>query len=203
MKKSMKKLTALLLAMVMVLAMGITSFAATPDDDGYITVPVKVVIEDMPAANKLPEGYTGPTTAGVLFEGNITFNINIDESTTAMDFIDATNLAIQKSSTGEYISTINGLGSIDLEYTEHSYKGYSWMIDMKAGSSVEVTGTRPTWAEPAPVKNAWFSSPLAASNVEMNGEQYFPYDYYSPNNGGFTTSVEGIIVKYVLTETTW
>ena len=201
MKKSMKKLTALLLAMVMVLAMGITSFAATPDDDGDITVPVKVVIEDMPAADKLPEGYTGPTTAGVLFEGNITINENYN--TTAMDFIEATKLAIQKTSTGEYISTINGLGSIDLEYTEHSYKGYSWMIDMKAGSTVTATGTQPSWADPAPVANAWFSSPLAASNVEMNGAQYFPYDYYNQANGGFTTSVEGITVKYVLTETTW
>lgn len=198
----MKKLTALLLAMVMVLAMGLTSFAATPDDNGDITVPVTVVIEDMPAANLLPDGYTGPTTAGVLFQGNITINSE-DGDTTAMDFIEATGLTITKSSTGEYISTIQGLGSIDLEYTANSYKGYSWMIDMKAGSTVVETGSRPSWADPAPVGNAWFSSPLAASNVEMNGEQYFPYDYYNQSNGGFTTSVEGIIVKYVLTETTW
>ena len=46
MKKSMKKLTALLLAMVMVLAMGLTSFAATNDDEITNPVTVKVTIQN-------------------------------------------------------------------------------------------------------------------------------------------------------------
>ena len=122
---------------------------------------------------------------------------------TAMDFIDATGLTIGKSTNGDYITSINGLGSIDVEYTSNSYKGYSWMIDMKAGNSVTTQGTKPSWAAAAPEANAWFESPLAATNVAMSGSQYFPYYYSNQSAGGFTTSVEGIYVKYVLTETTW
>ena len=137
----------------------------------------------------------------MLYDGNVT--LSEDDNPTAMDFIDATGLTIGKSTNGDYITSINGLGSIDVEYTSNSYKGYSWMIDMKAGNSVTTQGIKPSWAAAAPEANAWFESPLAATNVAMSGSQYFPYDYSNQSAGGFTTSVEGIYVKYVLTETTW
>ena len=174
--KTLKRMLAVMLAVVMMMGLGVTSMAATPSADGEITVPVKVEVVG------LPSNYTGAATVGVLY---------------------ATGLTIGKSTNGDYITSINGLGSIDVEYTSNSYKGYSWMIDMKAGNSVTTQGTKPSWAAAAPEENAWFESPLAATNVAMSGSQYFPYDYSNQSAGGFTTSVEGIYVKYVLTETTW
>ena len=164
--KTLKRMLAVMLAVVMMMGLGVTSMAATPSADGEITVPVKVEVVG------LPSNYTGGLTIG-------------------------------KSTNGDYITSINGLGSIDVEYTSNSYKGYSWMIDMKAGNSVTTQGTKPSWAAAAPEANTWFESPLAATNVAMSGSQYFPYDYSNQSAGGFTTSVEGIYVKYVLTETTW
>lgn len=79
----------------------------------------------------------------MLYDGNVT--LSEDDNPTAMDFIDATGLTIGKSTNGDYITSINGLGSIDVEYTSNSYKGYSWMIDMKAGNSVTTQGTKPSW----------------------------------------------------------
>ena len=166
--KTLKRMLAVMLAVVMMMGLGVTSMAATPSADGEITVPVKVEVVGLPS-----------------------------------NFIDATGLTIGKSTNGDYITSINGLGSIDVEYTSNSYKGYSWMIDMKAGNSVTTQGTKPSWAAAAPEANTWFESPLAATNVAMSGSQYFPYDYSNQSAGGFTTSVEGIYVKYVLTETTW
>lgn len=193
--KTLKRMLAVMLAVVMMMGLGVTSMAATPSADGEITVPVKVEVVG------LPSNYTGAATVGVLYDGNVT--LSEDDNPTAMDFIDATGLTIGKSTNGDYITSINGLGSIDVEYTSNSYKGYSWMIDMKAGNSVTTQGTKPSWAAVAPEANAWFESPLAATNVAMSGSQYFPYDYSNQSAGGFTTSVEGIYVKYVLTETTW
>lgn len=196
MKRLSKKLIALVMAMTMVLAMGVTSFAATPDEDDLITVPVKVEIVN------LPSSYSGSQQVGVIFNGNVTIDTTDQQNPTVMDFIDATGLTISKSSDGQYISAINGVANYDETYTSNYYKGYSWMIDLKAGSSVTLTGTAPSWADPAPSANAWFSSPLAATNVNMNGSQFFPYDY-SDQSAGFTTSVEGIVVKYVMTEASW
>lgn len=195
MKRLSKKLIALVMAMTMVLAMGVTSFAATPSNN-KITVPVKVEIVT------LPSNYTGTQQVGVLFDDDVTINLRQNTAPTAMDFIDATGLTISKSSDGQYISAISGVENYDETYTSNYYKGYSWMIDLKAGSSVTLTGTAPSWADPAPSANAWFSSPLAATNVNMKGSQFFPYDY-SDQSAGFTTSVEGIVVKYVMTEASW
>ena len=192
--KTLKRMLAVMLAVVMMMGLGVTSMAATPSK-GKITVPVTVEVVG------LPSSYTGNVKEGVLYSGDVTLNANTQP--TAMDFIDATDLTIEKSTNGDYITSINGLGSIDVEYTPNSYKGYSWMIDMKAGDSVTTEGTKPSWAAAAPEENAWFESPLAATNVAMSGSQYFPYDYSNQSAGGFTTSVEGIYVKYVLTETTW
>lgn len=192
--KTLKRMLAVMLAVVMMMGLGVTSMAATPSK-GKITVPVTVEVVG------LPSSYTGNVKEGVLYSGDVTLNANTQP--TAMDFIDATDLTIEKSTNGDYITSINGLGSIDVEYTSNSYKGYSWMIDMKAGDSVTTEGTKPSWAAAAPEANAWFESPLAATNVAMSGSQYFPYDYSNQSAGGFTTSVEGIYVKYVLTETTW
>ena len=192
--KTLKRMLAVMLAVVMMMGLGVTSMAATPSK-GKITVPVTVEVVG------LPSSYTGNVKEGVLYSGDVTLNANTQP--TAMDFIDATDLTIEKSTNGDYITSINGLSSIDVEYTSNSYKGYSWMIDMKAGDSVTTEGTKPSWAAAAPEANAWFESPLAATNVAMSGSQYFPYDYSNQSAGGFTTSVEGIYVKYVLTETTW
>lgn len=192
--KTLKRMLAVMLAVVMMMGLGVTSMAATPSK-GKITVPVTVEVVG------LPSSYTGNVKEGVLYSGNVT--LNAITQPTAMNFIDATGLIIGKSTNGDYITSINGLGSIDVEYTSNSYKGYSWMIDMKAGNSVTTQGTKPSWAAAAPEANAWFESPLAATNVAMSGSQYFPYDYSNQSAGGFTTSVEGIYVKYVLTETTW
>ena len=192
--KTLKRMLAVMLAVVMMMGLGVTSMAATPSK-GKITVPVTVEVVG------LPSSYTGNVKEGVLYSGNVT--LNAITQPTAMNFIDATGLTIGKSTNGDYITSINGLGSIDVEYTSNSYKGYSWMIDMKAGNSVTTQGTKPSWAAAAPEANTWFESPLAATNVAMSGSQYFPYDYSNQSAGGFTTSVEGIYVKYVLTETTW
>ena len=192
--KTLKRMLAVMLAVVMMMGLGVTSMAATPSK-GKITVPVTVEVVG------LPSSYTGNVKEGVLYSGNVT--LNAITQPTAMNFIDATGLTIGKSTNGDYITSINGLGSIDVEYTSNSYKGYSWMIDMKAGNSVTTQGTKPSWAAAAPEANAWFESPLAATNVAMSGSQYFPYDYSNQSAGGFTTSGEGIYVKYVLTETTW
>ena len=126
--KTLKRMLAVMLAVVMMMGLGVTSMAATPSADGEITVPVKVEVVG------LPSNYTGTATVGVLYDGNVT--LSEDDNPTAMDFIDATGLTIGKSTNGDYITSINGLGSIDVEYTSNSYKGYSWMIDMKAGNSV-------------------------------------------------------------------
>lgn len=135
--KTLKRMLAVMLAVVMMMGLGVTSMAATPSADGEITVPVKVEVVG------LPSNYTGTATVGVLYDGNVT--LSEDDNPTAMDFIDATGLTIGKSTNGDYITSINGLGSIDVEYTSNSYKGYSWMIDMKAGNSVTTQGTKPSW----------------------------------------------------------
>ena len=135
--KTLKRMLAVMLAVVMMMGLGVTSMAATPSADGEITVPVKVEVVG------LPSNYTGAATVGVLYDGNVT--LSEDDNPTAMDFIDATGLTIGKSTNGDYITSINGLGSIDVEYTSNSYKGYSWMIDMKAGNSVTTQGTKPSW----------------------------------------------------------
>lgn len=97
MKRLSKKLIALVMAMTMVLAMGVTSFAATPDEDDLITVPVKVEIVN------LPSSYSGSQQVGVIFNGNVTIDTTDQQNPTVMDFIDATGLTISKSSDGQYI----------------------------------------------------------------------------------------------------
>ena len=57
MKKSFRRLLGVVLAMAMILSMSLTAFAATPDENGDITVPVTVTIQDMPDKSLLPEGY--------------------------------------------------------------------------------------------------------------------------------------------------
>ena len=112
--KTLKRMLAVMLAVVMMMGLGVTSMAATPSADGEITVPVKVEVVG------LPSNYTGTATVGVLYDGNVT--LSEDDNPTAMDFIDATGLTIGKSTNGDYITSINGLGSIDVEYTSNSYK---------------------------------------------------------------------------------
>lgn len=106
--KTLKRMLAVMLAVVMMMGLGVTSMAATPSADGEITVPVKVEVVG------LPSNYTGTATVGVLYDGNVT--LSEDDNPTAMDFIDATGLTIGKSTNGDYITSINGLGSIDVEY---------------------------------------------------------------------------------------
>ena len=199
MKKGMKRFLGIVLAMVMMLSMSLTAFAATPNANGDITVPVTVTIEDMPDASLLPAGYTGPTTAGDLFNSTVT--LNRQEFVQAMDFILGTDVPMVLTGNDEYIQSVDGLANIDVEVGANYYKGYSWMIYMKAGNSVELVGTVPSWTT-APTANSWFESPLNAANVTLDGSQFFPYTY-GDNTAGFATSVEGIILKYVYTEMTW
>lgn len=200
MKKGMKRFLGIVLAMVMVLSMSLTAFAATPDANGDITIPVTVTIQDMPDASLLPAGYTGPTTAGDLFNSTVTLNADTD-GVQAMDFIQGTGVPMVLTGGNEYIQSVEGLGNIDVEFGTNVYKGYSWMIYMKAGDSVDLVGTVPSWTT-APAPNNWFESPLNAANVTLDGSQFFPYTY-GDNTAGFTTSVEGIILKYVYVEMTW
>ena len=199
MKKGMKRFLGIVLAMVMMLSMSLTAFAATPNANGDITVPVTVTIEDMPDASLLPAGYTGPTTAGDLFNSTVT--LNRQEFVQAMDFILGTDVPMVLTGNDEYIQSVDGLANIDVEFGANYYKGYSWMIYMKAGNSVELVGTVPSWTT-APTANSWFEAPLNAANVTLDGSQFFPYTY-GDNTAGFATSVEGIILKYVYTEMTW
>lgn len=199
MKKGMKRFLGIVLAMAMMLSMSLTAFAATPDANGDITVPVTVTIQDMPDASLLPDGYTGPTTAGNLFNSTVTLNRN--DAVQAMDFILGTDVPMELTGGDEYIQSVKGLGNIDVEFGTNVYKGYSWMIYMKAGDSVDLVGTVPSWTT-APDANGWFESPLNAANVTLDGSQFFPYTY-GDNTAGFTTSVEGIILKYVYVEMTW
>ena len=117
MKRLSKKLIALVMAMTMVLAMGVTSFAATPDEDDLITVPVKVEIVN------LPSSYSGSQQVGVIFNGNVTIDTTDQQNPTVMDFIDATGLTISKSSDGQYISAINGVANYDETYTSNYLLG--------------------------------------------------------------------------------
>lgn len=203
-KKVLKKVMAVATVAAMTVSMSVSAFAATPVDD-EITVPVKVVLKSDVPENMRPDGYIGSLAAGtVIREKDVT--ISADADPTAMDFIKAADLDItvkEETDGSEYIQGINGFNNVDLVYTDHYYKGYSWMIQMKAGNEVIPTGTKPDWADPAPAKNAWFASTLAVNNVNMNGTQYFPYNYYDQAAGGFTTSVEAITLEYTLTESEW
>lgn len=199
MKKSFRRLLGVVLAMAMILSMSLTAFAATPDKNGDITVPVTVTIQDMPNKSLLPADYTGPTVAGDLFNSTVT--LNRQGFVQAMDFILGTEVPMVLTGNDEYIQSVDGLANIDVEFGTNYYKGYSWMIYMKAGNSVELVGTVPSWTT-APTANSWFESPLNAANVTLDGSQFFPYTY-GDDTAGFTTSVEGIILKYVYTEMTW
>ena len=79
--KTLKRMLAVMLAVVMMMGLGVTSMAATPSADGEITVPVKVEVVG------LPSNYTGTATVGVLYDGNVT--LSEDDNPTAMDFIGA------------------------------------------------------------------------------------------------------------------
>ena len=153
----------------------------------------------MPNKSLLPADYTGPTVAGDLFNSTVT--LNRQGFVQAMDFILGTEVPMVLTGNDEYIQSVDGLANIDVEFGTNYYKGYSWMIYMKAGNSVELVGTVPSWTT-APTANSWFESPLNAANVTLDGSQFFPYTY-GDDTAGFTTSVEGIILKYVYTEMTW
>ncbi|KIR02473.1 hypothetical protein P261_01288 [Lachnospiraceae bacterium TWA4] len=192
MKNITKKLLAIFLMVVMTIGMGVTAFAATPQNN-VITVPVTIVID------ALPSNYTGNYEVGQIYHKNVSIDLNNNSNPTAMDFIKATRFGIHAS--GDYITGIKDIYNYDEEYTSNHYKGYSWMIDLKAGSSVTTTGTKPAWAT-LPVAGNNFESPLAATNVYMNGTQFFPYTY-GDNSNGFSTSVEGITLRYSLVEMSW
>ncbi len=203
-KKVFKKIMAVATVAAMTVSMSVSAFAAAPGPDGNITVPVKVVLKDDVPESMRPEGYTGSLAAGTEIHAE---DVTLSAATnpTALDFIEGADLDVTiKTETdgSQYIQGIDGFNNKDLEYTDHYYKGYSWMIQMKA-SKVTEEGDRPTWAAPAPADNAWFASTLAANNVKMNGAEYFPYDYSNPTAGGFTTSVEAITLEFDLTETEW
>lgn len=46
--KTLKRMLAVMLAVVMMMGLGVTSMAATPSADGEITVPVKVEVVGLP-----------------------------------------------------------------------------------------------------------------------------------------------------------
>ena len=47
--KTLKRMLAVMLAVVMMMGLGVTSMAATPSADGEITVPVKVEVVGLPS----------------------------------------------------------------------------------------------------------------------------------------------------------